>query len=384
MQADVIENMESRPNRARRGTALYLHLPFCRVKCTYCAFAISTDQRLEDRYVAALREEIRNRVPQEILESIYLGGGTPSRLSPESVEGLGAELSRFSRETGAEVTIEVNPEDVSRDALGRWVDHLGVNRVSVGVQSFHDAELEPLGRQHGAAVAIEAVELAASVVPRVSLDLILGLPRQSVESVRSSTETAMALPVGHLSLYLLDLEPGSALEGRVRSGLASLPADEQTAEMYREVVRLATRAGLEQYEVSNFARSGEEAVHNRRYWMREPYVGVGIGAHSFDGTVREGNVRSLADYVSAIESGESAVSFREELTPEEVRHERLFLGMRQNRGLPLDELIELGGEHAREWLDESRDRGWVEVGDDAVRFTVEGLLLSDELLARLF
>ncbi|MDX1582296.1 MAG: radical SAM family heme chaperone HemW [Thermoanaerobaculia bacterium] len=368
-----------------KSLSVYIHLPFCRVKCTYCAFAISTDLRLEDRYVEAIIEEIRLRVPTGArIESLYFGGGTPSRLAPRSVARLGEALGALQRPSNAEVTFEANPEDVDLESVSRWIELLGVNRLSVGAQSFHEEELRPLGRQHGRSGAVDAIELATSLVPRVSVDLILGLPHQTPESVRSSAEIALSMPVGHVSLYLLDLEPGSALEGRVRGGLVDLPDDDVTAEMYREVVRATGRAGLEQYEVSNFARPGEEAIHNRRYWERKPYLGVGIGAHSFDGRQRSGNVRSISDYLEAIESRGSAVDFEEVLTDEEIRHERLFLGMRQTAGLPLEELMSLGGDGARSWLDEGVEQGWIELDDGTVRFTIEGFLVSDELLARLF
>lgn len=365
--------------------SVYVHLPFCRVKCTYCAFAISTDSRLEQRYVSALVEEIRHRIrPDARLATLYFGGGTPSRLSIEGVRRLGEELARYAREDGAEITLEANPEDVNPAALDRWSRDLGVNRLSLGVQSFHEAELTPLGRGHGRQGALDAIELAAGSMARLSVDLMLGLPEQTVERVESSAEMAMTGPAGHLSLYLLDLEPGSALERRVHSGLIDLPPEDAVAEMYRAVIRLAGEHGLEQYEVSNFARPGQKAVHNCRYWTREPYVGVGLGAHSFDGTTRTSNTRNIREYVELIESGSLPVSFSEVLTEEEIRHERIFLGLRQTGGLPADELRELAGADAQEWMDEALEQGWVELESERVRFTVEGFLISDELMARLF
>ncbi|MBW3672353.1 MAG: radical SAM protein, partial [Acidobacteria bacterium] len=211
--------------------SVYLHLPFCRVKCTYCAFAISTDSSLEDRYVSALIEEMRRRVPAgALLATLYFGGGTPSRLSARSVERLAKELDLRSPIEGAEITLEANPEDVSEETLERWTTLLGVNRISLGVQSFHENELAPLGRLHGRQGALEAIELASRHVPRSSVDLILGLPGQTVESVAASAKLALQGPAGHLSLYLLDLEEGSALEQRVRAGLIDLPGDDETAE----------------------------------------------------------------------------------------------------------------------------------------------------------
>ncbi len=290
----------------------------------------------------------------------------------------------FEVSEGAEVTLEANPEDVSAETLGMWTDMLGVNRLSLGVQSFHEQELVPLGRGHGRAGALGAIALAASNVPRLSVDLILGLPGQTRESVAESAELATSGPVGHLSLYLLDLEPGSALEQRVRAGLVELPSEEETAEMYRTVIRIAEQRGFHQYEVSNFARPGEESIHNRHYWSRRSYVGVGLGAHSFDGRVRSANTRVIRDYIETADSGALPETFRERLGDEEVRHERLFLGLRQSRGLALDELHELAGEGVEEWLEEWLEQGWLISEAGWVRFSVEGFLISDELLAELF
>lgn len=365
--------------------SVYVHLPFCRVKCTYCAFAISTDSRLERRYVSALVEEMQRRISREArFSTLYFGGGTPSRVSTEGVGQLGEALARYELAEGAEVTLEANPEDVDQTALARWRSDLGVNRLSIGVQSFHESELAPLGRGHGRQGALEAIELAAGVMSRLSVDLILGLPDQTVKRVETSAELAMKGPAGHLSLYLLDLEPGSALERRVHSGLIDLPPEDEVAEMYRAVIRLADEHGLEQYEISNFARPGEKAVHNCRYWTREPYIGLGLGAHSFDGVARTSNTRVIREYIEMIESGSLPVSFREVLTEEEIRHERIFLGLRQTRGLQADQLREIVGAGAQDWIDEALEQGWVAIERDHVRFTVEGFLVSDELVAKLF
>lgn len=366
--------------------SVYMHLPFCRVKCTYCAFAISTDSSLEERYVSALIEEIRRRIPAgALLATLYIGGGTPSRLSAPSVERLSEELDDRSCVEGAEITLEANPEDVSEESLDRWTTLLGVNRISLGVQSFHESELAPLGRIHGRRGALEAIELASRHVPRLSVDLILGLPGQTVESVAASAELALQGPAGHLSLYLLDLEEGSALEQRVRAGLIDLPADDETAEMYRIVVRLARQHGLEQYEVSNFARPGQEAVHNRRYWERRPYIGLGLGAHSFDSANRSSNTRVIREYLEMIESGSLPIVFTETLDENEIRHERIFLGLRQVAGVPASELRELAGESGEKWLEEALEQKWVTIDDDdRVRFTVDGYLVSDELISALF
>jgi oxygen-independent coproporphyrinogen III oxidase len=364
--------------------SLYVHLPFCSVKCSYCAFAVSTDLRFEERYLDALRREIETRAtPALPLESLYFGGGTPSRLSPAGTARLAEALEGIALADGAEVTLEANPEDVRDEAVARWIDRLRVNRFSLGVQSFHDDELRPLGRQHGREGALHALRILDGTGCRTSIDLIVGLPSQTVASVGESVDLALDSGTGHLSLYMLDLEPGSALEMRVAAGLLSLPDDGGTAAMYREVVRRAIGHGLHQYEVSNFAVPGEEAVHNRRYWRREPYVGVGLGAHSFDGSRRSANTRDLREYLELMESRGTAVTFEEILSEEEVRRERLLLALRQSDGLPLDEFLDLAGEPGPDWIEEGREEGWLEEDRSRVYLTIDGFLVSNELISRL-
>jgi oxygen-independent coproporphyrinogen III oxidase len=366
------------------SVSLYVHLPFCSVKCSYCAFAVSTDLRFEERYLGALEREIEERVrggPQ--LASLYFGGGTPSRLSAAGIDRLGGVLEEFPIADGAEVTFEANPEDVDEETVGRWSERLRVNRFSLGVQSFHDDELRPLGRQHGREGALRALRALEGSGCRTSVDLIVGLPAQTVARVGESVDLALDSDVGHLSLYMLDLEPGSALEMRVNAGLLSLPDDGRTAAMYREVVRRATGYGLRQYEVSNFAMPGEEAVHNRRYWRREPYIGVGLGAHSFDGLRRSANTRDLREYLELMERGGTAVTFEETLSEEEVRRERLLLALRQSDGIAIDAFMELAGEMGRDWIAEGHREAWLEKEPDRIRFTIEGFLVSNELISRL-
>src|SRR3954467_15356041 len=190
---------------------LYIHLPFCRVHCTYCPFAVSTDIRLQDQYTEALIAEIEARSNGERVDSIFFGGGTPSRTSRENLIRVVDKLrERFAVDEGAEFSIEANPEDVSADAVAFWRS-LGVNRISIGVQSFHDDELRPLGRVHGRAQALEAVRVAAQSGVRTSLDLILGLPRQTAESFGETLDLAIATGAGHVPLYMLDLEEGTML-----------------------------------------------------------------------------------------------------------------------------------------------------------------------------
>lgn len=365
-------------------TSLYVHLPFCRQRCTYCAFAISTDLRFEPRYFQALLREVELRSTGEQLETIYLGGGTPSRSSPASLRALFAAIrERWKTSNVVETTIEANPEDVSEEFLD-LVDDLGVTRLSLGVQSLDDRELYPLGRGHASARAIAATEASVARELRVSADLILGLPNQTIASFRDSLQRLIAAGIGHISIYMLDLEEGSPLQHQVGRGAVALPIEDLVAELYLETVAVTAAHGLHQYEISNFARRGEESRHNLRYWKRLPYIGVGLGAHSFDGKRRFANSRDMQEYVQLIDSSGSAMTFIEELDEGEAKRERLFLALRQASGIAYSELQEMTGEEGREWVSRGTSEGWLRCSGGRVAFTPSGFLLSSELLSQLF
>lgn len=369
----------------RVPVGVYVHLPFCRVRCTYCAFTVSTDLRLEDAYGEALLAELERRVPERIAaDTLFWGGGTPSRSAAAWLRRIDAALrARFDLAAGAEVTLEANPEDVTPEGLATWRD-LGVNRLSIGVQSFHDTELIPLGRLHGRRRALEAAALGVASGMRSSLDLIIGLPGQTPASFRESLEIAIGTGAGHLSLYMLDLEPGSALAGRLERGLVALPPDESAAETYLAAVERLAAAGFGQYEVSNFARAGEESRHNLRYWQRAPYLGFGAGAHSFEGAMRRGNVADVRRYIERVSRGEDPIEVADRLGSEEERRELLFLALRQTRGIEYPRLIEWSEGRGATWCERGVSEGWISNRNGRVAFTPRGFLVSSELLAELF
>jgi len=374
---------------------VYVHLPFCRVHCTYCPFAISTDLGLQNSYTGALIREIESRLGDGEVESIYFGGGTPSRMSIENLGRIvhalcGPDIPVWPELPGRgpdrnvwptqEFSIEANPEDIAEDALDAWRG-LGVNRVSIGVQSFHDAELTAIGRIHDAARAREAVAMAAASGVRTNLDLILGLPHQTEESFESTLRQAIDLGAGHLSLYMLDLEEGTPLHAQVARGRVDVPEDDLVARLYDRAVDTLERAGLAQYEVSNFAKAGEECRHNLRYWHRGEYHGFGLGAHSFIGEERFANTRNIRDYIA---DPEQARDFTEQLGEGERRRERLFLGLRQAGGMYTEDLTRLGGEEANEWIERGLRDGWLRQSDGRVAFTASGFLLSNDYISQLF
>jgi len=366
------------------SSGVYIHLPFCRVQCTYCPFAVSTDLKLEPAYTAALVAEIDSAGELGRIDTLFLGGGTPSRTPMDSLRQVFDAVDRRSPvDQMTEVSIEANPEDVTAAALEGWRS-LGVTRVSVGVQSLHDEELYPLGRGHRSNAARDAVALAVASGLRTSADLILGLPHQTPAGFEETLEAMLDSGVGHLSLYMLDLEEGTSLHSQVREGRAAVPPDEETAQSYRRAIERLDERGFSQYEISNFALPGEVCLHNVAYWQRKPYRGFGIAAHSFDGTRRWANCRSIPQYIEAISSGRPAVDFREELGTTEQREETIFLGLRQASGLDYRELIAMCGEKGAEWVFRGFKGGWLRQRDGRVAFTTDGFLFSSEYIAQLF
>lgn len=368
------------------GIGIYVHWPFCRVRCTYCPFAITTEHSLETAYVEALLREIAlGKSQPAVVETIFFGGGTPSRSPVTALEKVTEQLARSYRLELLEFSIEANPEDVSAEIVKAWTA-FGINRISIGVQSLHDDELRPLGRIHGRERALEAIGEAIASGARVSADLILGLPGQTVGSYLETLETTLATGIGHLSVYMLDLEEGTTLFRQVELGKVSLPDDSIVGELYRRTIETAAGAGLTQYEVSNFARAGEECLHNLRYWTRRRYDGFGAGAHSFDGArLRTGNVRDIAGYISKVTTGDgSAVEMVDPLGEIEERREQIFLSLRQAKGIEYSRLRELCGEEADRWKLEGLREGWIREKDGRVMLTPAGYLVSNDLLSALF
>ncbi|HET8773454.1 MAG TPA: radical SAM family heme chaperone HemW, partial [Thermoanaerobaculia bacterium] len=281
---------------------------------------------------------------------------------------------------GAEITLEANPEDVSAEAVAAWRE-LGVNRISIGVQSFQDDELSVIGRIHDRAQALEAVRTIVGSGARSNLDLILGLPNQTAESFRASLDTAIELGAGHLSLYMLDLEERTPLQVQAARGRVNLPEDDLVADLYLEAVDRLGRAGLRQYEISNFARAGEESRHNLRYWTRSEYLGFGLGAHSFVGRERFANTRDIRQY---IELAPGARDFAEELGEDEVRRETIFLQLRQTSGMCYEDLVALRGKEGIEWIERGLQGGWLRRNDGRVAFTPSGFLQSNDFISQLF
>ena len=371
------------------AAGLYVHIPFCSSRCSYCDFATGLYQsELAERYVAALLEEIRtSRHSGASVDTIYFGGGTPSLLAPAQLDRILASLSgQFEIDRAAEVTLEINPGSVTRDKLEAFRG-LGINRASFGAQTFDDAELAKLGRSHTAGDALKTfADLRSAGFTNISFDLIAGLPGQTLAGWRRNIKQALELNPEHLSFYLLEVHSGTPLAEHIRRGLQPVPDDDLAGVMYRWMLDHASEAGYEHYEISNLCRPGFHSRHNVKYWTAAPYYGFGCSAHSYDGQARRwSNHRDVSKYVEKIENRMSPIVDEQELSETDVRAEALFLGMRLMRGVDMRRYRESFGVDLREAhaadLDRFRKAGLLEFDGDLIRLTRSGALLSNEVFA---
>jgi oxygen-independent coproporphyrinogen-3 oxidase len=367
---------------------VYVHLPFCHSKCTYCGFATgSYEADLATAYLAALEREIRafagENAPR-VADTLYLGGGTPSILSPDQIARIVAACREtFALTPDAEITMEVNPGDAQPERLAAF-RALGVNRVSLGVQSFLDRELRATGRDHDAEQSRRAVfALRAAGFDNVSLDLIAGLPKQTLDDWTDNLAQAFALAPEHLSLYLLEVKEGTKLAAQLATGAAPPLDDDLAAEMYERLLDSAAAHGLEAYEISNFARAGRRSRHNLKYWTERPFFGFGVSAHSYDGEERAWNVADIRGYVARVNQTGSGADGRTQRTPHERWHEALMMGLRLREGVSLAALREkYGAEIARDYAAEIErlvEADAIVIEDGVMRLTRRGLLVSNEV-----
>jgi oxygen-independent coproporphyrinogen-3 oxidase len=372
-------------------TALYLHVPFCLAKCFYCDFySVVRAPESVSRYLDALGTELRlaRHERREPLRTVYVGGGTPTVLAATELERLLSMLSRELRlSDGAEFTVETNPGTGSAEKLHTLRKH-GVNRLSIGVQSFNDRLLALLGRRHKAQDALEALSQAkAAGFSNVSLDLMFGVPTQTAEDWSSDLEAALGCDVAHLSTYSLTYEENTPLARAVATGRMDAPGEEEELRMYETAIDTLTAQGYEHYEVSNFCRPGFRCRHNEVYWANEPYQGLGPSAVSCVGGERRRNVASLDDYLRMLESGRPAVDFRERLDREKRARETAMLNLRRTRGIIFDEFLASTGFDARTLFSreirEFSSSGLIESDKRGMRLTRRGLMVADTVLSEL-
>lgn len=381
---------------------IYIHIPFCRSRCSYCDFATGLyETAAATRYVNAVVHEISRAdlLVDRTVDTIYFGGGTPSLLEPGQLNQLlSAVQDRFQVLPTAEVTMEMNPGSAGGSSkstntpaeLIRTLHEfreLGVTRVSFGAQTFDDRELARLGRSHNAADVRQTFSnLRSAGFDNISFDLIAGLPGQSLEGWKRNLDEALGLRPEHLSFYLLEVHEGTPLADHIRRGVQPSPDDDLAAEMYELMLERATEKGYQHYEISNLCLPGFESHHNQKYWTNKPYVGFGCSAHSFDGERRRwSNERDVNSYVDLVESDSSPIVDLQVLSESEIRAEAIFLGLRMMEGIRLGEYGEKFGvglrEQYSEQLEEFHAAGLLSIEDDRIRLTRSGALLSNEIFA---
>jgi oxygen-independent coproporphyrinogen-3 oxidase len=385
---------------------LYIQVPFCQTKCTYCNFHTGVfSAGLQSPYIRAVCTEMKmfrewsasagiapfanaGRATPFSIDTVYVGGGTPSMLAA-------ADLARLLRTAGesfrcdwTEVTLEADPETIASERADAW-RAAGFDRVSLGAQSFDDRELAAAGRLHRRAelYAAEGV-LRAAGFTNISFDLIAGLAHQTRASWTDSLNRLIELRPEHISIYMLELDEGSrlgieSLSGGVRYGAAALPSDDEVADNYEFARALLADAGYEQYEISNWARPGFRSRHNLKYWQRQPYFGFGAGAHSFNGEERWAKVHDPAAYTAAIEQGQWPIEQRQRVSPSQALEEELFLGLRQLDGIDVAAIEAHYGRNLRARLAPLLDQGLVELRDGWLRLAPARLAVSNEVFASL-
>src|ERR1041384_7980470 len=364
------------------AAGLYVHIPFCSSRCSYCDFATGLYQReLADRYVSALVAEIKSsHYHGKHADTIYFGGGTPSLLTPAQIDRILATLhDHFAIDPASEITLEINPGSVNEEKL-RDVRSVGINRASFGAQTFDDRELAKLGRSHSSADTLKTfADLRRAGFDNVSFDLIAGLPGQTLPGWQRNIKQALDLRPKHLSFYLLEVHQGTPLAEHIRRGIQPEPDDDLAGVMYQWMLEHASQAGYEHYEISNLCQPGFRSRHNVKYWTAAPYYGFGCSAHSYDGATRRwSNHRDMLKYVGVVESGEPAVVEEQQLSQTDVRAEAVFLGLRMMQGVDLRRYresfgVDLRDEHAED-LDRFCRAGLVELDGDLIRLTRPGAL----------
>ncbi len=370
-----------------REIALYIHVPFCRRKCPYCSFVSLDDHEADtSQYVAALGRELTSRAAGESIRSVFLGGGTPSLLSVEQIGGLLSAARPFTIKD-AEITIEANPGTVDREYLTA-IRELGVNRMSLGVQSLDDGELALLGRVHTAAEAADAVQYArAAGFDNLNIDLIYGLPGQTRPDWQRNLDAVLSMKPEHLSLYALTLEVETPMGRAVELGDLPEPDPDACADQYEMAEDMLAARGYRHYEISNWALAGRECRHNLAYWKNLPYVGVGVAAHSCLDGRRFANTESLDRYLAESSGSSSPLPELDEvISPELELAETVILGLRLCQGIDRDDIRRRFGVDIlvryRRQVEEMAEAGLLERTGGHVRLTRRGRLLSNEVFWR--
>lgn len=369
---------------------IYIHIPFCKQRCNYCAFYSTTLYNIRERYVDALCKEILMRkeyAASAPIETIYFGGGTPSTLTMEQLQRIcDTVYATHSVSPGAELTIECNPDDLTPEFLTQ-LRRLPFNRISMGVQSFNDTQLKRLGRRHNADKARQAVKNAREAgYDNISIDLIFALPGSTIAEWEHDLESAIALRPDHLSAYNLTYEEGTPLHRALERGDFAELSEEENVEQFQMLITKLKEAGYHHYEISNFALPGRESRHNSSYWNDTPYIGCGAAAHSYNGTSRQWNIADIQEYIKGIESNNPIFEI-EELTEEERYNDTILTRLRTAKGLPLAWIKERFSEKLNNYMLRAAEKeialGNLKEEDEHLSLTEKGIFISDAVIREL-
>lgn len=370
---------------------IYIHIPFCKKACHYCDFHFSTSLKFKEELLSALSKEIEQQadyLKDEEIETIYFGGGTPSLLLKDELkELLNHVRDNYQVLECPEITLEANPDDLTKEKLLE-LKEVGVNRLSIGVQSFFDAHLQWMNRAHSAQESENCIKIAVELgFKNITLDLIYGMPNLSNEEWEINIQKAINLGVGHISAYNLTMEEQTAYAHFVKKGVYQAPSDEKGAEQFSILINRLEQAGYQQYETSNFAKGEEYSKHNSSYWRGKKYLGIGPSAHSYNGVSRQWNIANNKRYIDAI-NNKNIYFELEELTNVDRVNEHLLIGLRTVWGCDLNVIKELLNELAYQSfykeLEDQKELGMLEVKGNKFFLTSKGKLFADRVASDLF
>lgn len=368
---------------------IYIHIPFCKQACHYCNFHFSTSLRFKNELVAALLKELEYNstyTGQEKIETIYFGGGTPSLLSAEELTSLLSKIYTFFTVcNNPEITLETNPDDISDQKLNEWKG-AGINRLSIGIQSFFDDDLQWMNRAHTAKQAADNLQLSRKHFDNITIDLIYGTPSLTDEKWKQNVERAISLNIPHLSCYALTVEPKTPLDKMIRAHkTAEVDPDKQSAQ-FLLLMQWLDAAGYEHYEISNFSKPGWQSKHNSAYWQGKKYIGIGPSAHSFNGTTRQWNISNNQQYITSINNNEIPFE-KEELTQVQQLNEYIMVSLRTMQGINLELLHSKFSIEETIFLNKGKKfikSGLIKHEKKSLILTMEGKLLADGIAADLF
>jgi putative oxygen-independent coproporphyrinogen III oxidase len=370
---------------------IYLHIPFCKQACYYCNFHFSTSRAQQPALIRQMLREItiqKDYLRRQSVSSIYFGGGTPSLLTESDLRQLMEELrTHFEIENDAEITLEANPDDLSPAKL-QELAAVGINRLSIGIQSFHEPDLLWMHRAHNSKQALECIQNAQQAgFKNLSTDLIYGGPTLSDEGWEQNVRQVIDLQVPHLSCYALTVEPGTALDQFIRKKKMAPVDNDKAARHFEQLMQWTAEAGYDHYEISNFGKPGWHSRHNSSYWQGKPYLGLGPSAHSFNRLSRQWNVANNANYIKELEKGRVPFE-KEELTPTMMLNEYIMTSLRTSAGCHLSNIEELfGADKSQVFLANAApfiEKGWIRQEGDILALTREGRLFADGIASDLF